>query len=269
VDRKEIERIFTSYHHHRYLTLDPLCCVRPFAAPHNRLSQGVADTEIAALIAAVLAYGRVERIIDSVEKVFSLMEYQPARFTTETSLREKRRVFSGFIHRFNTGGDIAVLLEAVKRCLDEYGSLESCFMMGYHCSHDSIKKGLTDFTQRLNCYAVECAGRFSDSFSFLLSSPGKGSACKRMNMLLRWLVRRNDSIDLGLWQGIDTKHLVIPLDTHTASVARKLSLTLKNTPSWAMAEEITENLKKIDPSDPVKYDFSLCRWGMISFRKES
>ena len=91
--------------------------------------------------------------------------------------------------------------------------------------------------------------------------PEKGSACKRMNLFLRWMVRKDD-LDFGLWKEIPTSKLVIPVDTHIARICKQLELTSSETVSWNMAEEITDNLKKFDPDDPVKYDFALCHIGM-------
>ena len=97
--------------------------------------------------------------------------------------------------------------------------------------------------------------------------PEAGSSCKRLNMYLRWMVRENDGIDFGIWNGASAAMLIIPVDTHVAAIARRLKMTRRNSADWRMAEEITGVLKKISPSDPVKYDFSLCRAGMVSFRE--
>jgi uncharacterized protein (TIGR02757 family) len=97
----------------------------------------------------------------------------------------------------------------------------------------------------------------------LLTSPAGGSACKRMNLYLRWMVRGGDGIDCGLWPGVPTSALVIPLDTHVARISRFLGLTRRRTQDWKMAEEITASLRRFDPADPVKYDFAICRLGIL------
>jgi uncharacterized protein (TIGR02757 family) len=96
---------------------------------------------------------------------------------------------------------------------------------------------------------------------FMFPLPEKGSACKRMNLFLRWMVRK-DELDFGLWSEIPTSKLIIPVDTHIARICTQLRLTKRNNVSWQMAEEITENLKKFDPNDPIKYDFAICHIGM-------
>ena len=104
------------------------------------------------------------------------------------------------------------------------------------------------------------------SFNYLFPDPEGGSACKRMNMYFRWMIRKNDGIDFGMWKHIPSSILVMPVDVHVARIARMFGLTLRKNPDWKMAEEITKTLKKLDPDDPVKYDFSLCRYGMDQFR---
>jgi uncharacterized protein (TIGR02757 family) len=103
--------------------------------------------------------------------------------------------------------------------------------------------------------------KLTDGIKFMFPLPEKGSSCKRMNLFLRWMVRK-DELDFGLWKGITTDKLIIPVDTHVARICTELGLTSRKNVSWKMAEEITDNLKEFDPVDPVKYDFAICHIGM-------
>jgi uncharacterized protein (TIGR02757 family) len=107
------------------------------------------------------------------------------------------------------------------------------------------------------------------ALDYLLPSPESGSACKRLNMYLRWMVRKNDGIDRGTWTGVPASMLIMPVDTHVARIAGSLGLTKRKSADWAMAEEITSRLRECDPDDPVRFDFSLCRTGMVDFRRKA
>ena len=98
---------------------------------------------------------------------------------------------------------------------------------------------------------------------FFLPSPEDGSTCKRLNLFLRWMVRPDDGVDMGLWHGVSPSQLVIPLDTHVSRISISMGLTGRRTVDWKMAREVTARLRAIEPRDPVKYDFALCRLGML------
>jgi uncharacterized protein (TIGR02757 family) len=225
---------------------------------------GKANRELAGLLASSLAYGRVETIRANIQELFAITGNDLCSFVDTVPYTEKRRMLFGFKHRFNDGADMALLCESLRNARAEYGSLEALFVSGIQLG--DMHGTLTAFTGSLRSYAQHSAGQIASSFAYLLPRPENGSACKRLNMFLRWMVRRNDGIDLGLWTEVDPCMLIMPVDTHVAAVARTLMLTARKTVDWRMAEEITAALKKINPSDPVKYDFSLCRAGMIDFR---
>jgi uncharacterized protein (TIGR02757 family) len=258
-DRKKIiEGIFEQYHRPCYLGLDPLEFVHRFVGRRNR--------EIGGLICSVLAYGRVEQIRKSIAAVLNITGLDLNRFCGEVSYPDKKKVFRGFVHRFNDGVDIAVLLECVRRVLSRYGSIEEFFADGIDESDKTIKRALDGFVSRITETACGITVTRRPSFSFFFPSPCNGSACKRLNMYLRWMVRKNDGIDLGIWKSVHAARLVMPVDTHVAGAARRLGLTQRKTADWVMAEEITDALRHIDPNDPVRFDFSLCRAGMVGFR---
>lgn len=198
--------------------------------------------------------------------MFEKLAWKAEEFTLDTSFHSKKNLLSGFKHRFNDHIDFALLFESMKMAINEFGSLENFFLQS---DGNDIKGALESFSSGLKQYGMKIHGSRRKSFEYLLPSPAAGSACKRLNMYLRWMVRNDDSIDLGIWKSVSPSKLIIPVDTHIASIARQLKLTSRNSADWLMAEEITDVLRQIDPADPVRFDFSLCRAGMVDFRKEA
>jgi uncharacterized protein (TIGR02757 family) len=253
-----LESLYARYHKPQYLGLDPEQYVREFDNP--------ADIEIAGLIASALSYGRVEIIRKSVRTVFGITGKNLLDFSLSTPLSRKRKMLSGFRHRFNDGADLALLFECARQAVLSFGSLEGLFLKGLASNNRNIKQPLDEFVRTMRAWAVKKEGARATSFRYFFPFPEDGSACKRLNMYLRWMVRPDDGIDLGIWKTIPPSMLVMPVDTHVAKLACTLDLTCRKSADWRMAEEITDELKKINPSDPVKYDFSLCRAGMEDFR---
>jgi len=256
--REKIEEIYAGYHDPKYLGLDPLICVRRFADRDSREAIG--------LLAASLAYGRVEIIVRNIDTVIGIMDNNPVNFIVNTPYEEKLKLLGGFKHRFNDGLDIADLLESVKITTLEYGSLEKCFGGCMARNGSRFKDALTSFTDIIRENGGRHTGKRA-SFEYLIPSPAKGSACKRMVLYLRWMIRKDDGIDLGVWKSVPASCLLMPVDTHVAKIARKYGLTQRKSADWKMAEEITAALREFDPEDPVRYDFSLCHEGMVDFRK--
>jgi uncharacterized protein (TIGR02757 family) len=256
-----LENQFLTYHRPEYLRMDPLVCLRRFHAPR--------DLEIAGLVASALAYGRVETIIKNVSQIFDRAGNRIADFATDTTLKEKVSTFKGFVHRFNDGSDIARLLHAVGGICKKYGSLESLFIRGLSTDDATIKTALSTFVLVLKTGVPKLSDSRQKAFDYLLPSPSSGSACKRLNMYLRWMVRENDGIDCGVWKSVPAALLIMPVDTHVARIAGSLELTHRNSVDWTMAEEVTARLRECDPRDPVRFDFSLCRTGMVDFRRKA
>jgi uncharacterized protein (TIGR02757 family) len=259
--KEYLEDQYRAYHRPEYLRMDPLVCLGAFDRPRDR--------ETGALVAAVLAYGRAEIIIRNVTEIFRLTGRSIAAFAAETTLKHKIRTFAGFKHRFTEGYDIAVLLHGVGKILARYGSLEALFAAGFEASDPTIKSALDRFTGAILDITHETAPLRDAGVGYLLSSPKNGSACKRLNMYLRWMVRKRDGIDLGIWETVPAATLIMPVDTHVARISRQLGLTRRNAVDWRMAEEITGALRSCDAADPIRYDFSLCRAGMVHFRRDA
>ncbi|MBD3392701.1 MAG: TIGR02757 family protein [Chitinivibrionales bacterium] len=257
--KKQLRTIYRRYHRPSFLALDPLVCVREYDKPR--------DQEVVGLMASVLAYGRVENILASVRHILRLTGGAPREYVAGTAFAAKKKDLAGFKHRFNDGLDIALLLESMKLELLEHETLRNAFTRHLNRADPTVREALAGFAGALRRRAAILLPRRRRSFEYLLPSPADGSACKRLNMFLRWMVRPADGIDLGAWTGVPVSKLVMPVDAHVARAARGLGLTRRNTVDWKMAEEITANLKKVEPDDPAKYDFSLCRYGMIAFRK--
>lgn len=242
-----------------YLSPDPVEFVHRFKNP--------CDQEIAALLASSLAYGKVERILTSIDIILSIMNYKPFEFVMSFNFSKDIKKFNGFKHRFNTGLDIACLIYIIQNAIITHGSLKSLFLSGYREDDKNIKMALVKFIQNLLDIDLSMilGSRQDHGIRYLLPSPLNGSACKRANLFLRWMIRRDDNIDFGIWKEVSPSKLIVPLDTHTARISRYIGLTDRKNVTWKMAEEITENLKLLDADDPAKYDFALCRLGILKY----
>ena len=242
-----------------HLENDPLSRCRRYHSPEDR--------EVAALIASAFAYGNVKIILKTLDGIFGEMGSSPRRYVERFDPQEGLRCFAGFKHRFNDNRDLCALLLAIRMILGVAGSIEAFFLQGHEPGARNTTRSLSAFSDAvlsLDFHQVFGARTIpKDSyFPFFFPSPASGSACKRLCMFLRWLVRPDDGIDLGLWSGVSPSQLVIPVDLHIRRIARSLGLTGRNQADWKMACEITDRLRELDPDDPVKYDFSLCHLGI-------
>ncbi|MBT0652704.1 TIGR02757 family protein [Geomobilimonas luticola] len=243
----------------RHLANDPLSFCHRYPDP--------ADREIVGFIAAAFAYGNVKIILKNLEAVFAPMGPSPRRFVETFEPAGELRSYAGFKHRFNDHRDLCALLLAARTMLEEADSIGDYFLGCYDATAEDITPSLIEFTAALLAMdytpVFGPAGIPADSyFPFFFPSPAAGSACKRLCMFLRWMVRPADGIDLGLWREVSPSKLVIPVDAHIQRIGRNLGLTFRRQADWRMAREITAALRKLDPADPVKYDFSLCHLGI-------
>jgi len=267
-----LEQIVKKYNRRDYLDTDPVSIVHKIKGEKSR--------ETAAFISSVFAFGNVKTIKATILKVLHPMgnnvydfikHYEKLQheslLNSKKSQRSKLYLFQGIGHRFIKGNDISCLVNTLHFVLKEYGSIENLFMQ-YFTKENNLRKSLEVFTKNIReIYCRNNSDFCERTLRFMLPSPEKGSACKRMNLFLRWMVRK-DEIDLGIWKGIKKNELIIPLDTHIARISKSLGFTKRKTLGWNMANEITENLKKFDPLDPLKYDFALTRIGMLKSRIE-
>jgi len=168
------------------------------------------------------------------------------------------------VHRWTGARDVVALVWLLRQMLEEAGTLEAFFARGFAPDAADVGPALEDFSRRARALDVRRVyGRMRSRAGvwYFFPRPSTGSACKRLNLYLRWMVRC-DAIDLGVWRFVPASALVVPLDTHVIRVGRCLGLTRYRSPGWRMAADITASLRRLNPADPVRYDFSLCRLGM-------
>jgi len=257
--KTQLDRLYRTFDRD-FLSSDPLEFVHKYQTPEDR--------EIVGLIASSLAYGKVAGIKKSVARVLDIIGPSPYRFTRRFDPRKGKDLFKGFVHRFNNGDDVACLLWFARQMIEEKGSIGGFFEKGYSKKDINIKNALSSFSEgalSLDSSAVYAKRELGPKAGvrFFFPNPKDGSPCKRLNLYLRWMVRRGDRLDFGQWKGVDPASLVIPLDTHIARISQNIGLTKRTSPDWKMAEEVTEALRKLDPKDPIKYDFAICRLGIL------
>jgi len=252
---KEIlEKLYAKYNRSEFIPPDPLQFLYKYSNP--------ADKEVVGFLSAALAYGRVEQIEKSLTDLFGRMGPSPYAFVRDFD-EAKREKLSTFKHRFTTGQDISDLLQVLQDVFEEKGCIENYFLLGYSEKYKNIIPALSKFCESLlMIHANRHNGQVSGGLKYLLADPSAGSACKRLNLFLRWMVRR-DEVDLGLWNSIDKAKLIVPVDVHMARLCRILGFHSRKTVSLSMAVQITEGFAKIEPADPAKYDFALSRIGIL------
>jgi uncharacterized protein (TIGR02757 family) len=246
-----LNRLYTTYNRFDRIGADPLQFVYHYASREDR--------EIAGFLSAVLAYGRVAHIQKSVANLLARLGSSPYGFVQQLAPSDQKGLTS-FAHRFNTGQDMYHMLLAIKRCLTECGSLEQAFLLAYDDEHANIVPALRCFRDKLMSY-IEPRHRQS-GVRYLLADPQKGSPCKRLNLFLRWMVRRDD-VDPGLWTRVDPAKLVVPMDVHMSRFCRLIGYNIKKQVYLDTAWQVTMRFAEICPEDPVKYDFALSRVGIV------
>lgn len=234
-----------------YLHTDPVEIPRRYSDP--------ADREVAALVVSSLAYGNVTQIRNSAETVLAPMGRHPARFVRRTSARSLQSIYKGFVHRWTRGPDLASLIKVIGRILRRNTNLETFFLIGDDGDGDLVQAA-SSFSRR----AISMEGpQPGKGFQWLLPNPNNGSAAKRLFLFLRWMVRPDDGVDMGVWTKVDKKRLVVPLDTHLFRIGWGLGMTDRRTPGIKAARDITRALVGVDPQDPVRFDFALARLGIL------
>ena len=242
---------------------DPLQLVLRYTEPY--------DQEVAALIAAAFAYGRADIVVRNAGTVLDSMGTSPHAYLLTFDESEALTRFEGFAHRFHKTADLVALLLRISQVLQKYGSLGGLFRVCYDDRDEDIGPSLARFVDRVigpsPCPLPASRGEGGrrpgeGSLHYLLTSPDDGSACKRMNLFLRWMVRRTPP-DLGIWDFVDPAKLVVPLDTHVHRIATFLGLTKRKSADWRTSRAVTDRLAVFDATDPVRYDFAICRLGIL------
>lgn len=244
--KKKLDALYNGYNKPDYVHPDPL----EFLYDYEKIE----DREIVGLIASSLAYGRVVQILKSVSLVLNKMGRSPLGYVKKASPKSLKKDFSVFTHRFASVEHMTALFLGMKQVIKDHGSLYEGFLSGFKSDEDTILHAITTFARNLTQVKGHSAGH-------LIPLPERGSACKRLNLFLRWMVRKDD-VDPGGWDNIPTSKLIIPLDVHMHRAGLQLGFTDRKQGNMRTALEITEGFKKIAPEDPVRYDFALTRLGI-------
>ncbi len=246
ITREFLDGLYRKYNRREYVHPDPLEFLYNYAE--------LKDREVVGLVASSLAYGRVAQILKSVTIVLKKMGRSPYAYLMKRPPREIEGDFRNFKHRFTTGGDKSSLLIGLKRIIEEYGSVYSCFTAGFSPKDETLMPALSKF--------VAAVAKGADVKALnVLPPPEKGSACKRLNLYLRWMIR-SDEVDPGGWAEIPKEKLIVPLDTHMFKIGKNFGWTKRAQANLKTAVELTNGFKRLNPADPVKYDFTLTRFGI-------
>lgn len=216
----------------------------PISIPHQFLRKE--DIEISGFLAAIIATGKREMIISNAKKIMKSMDNSPFDFVNNCSILELKKL-KNCGHRFINGDDLIFFVKSLKNIYNNYGGIEQIFN-----SNEEIFNGLKNF------YEIFFSIAHPENTKRKIANVANGSAAKRLNLFLRWMIRNDDrGVDFGLWKNISPSKLYIPLDVHSAKISRELNLLLRKQNDWKAVEELTKNLRQFDTNDPTKYDFAL------------
>ncbi|MFN4082799.1 MAG: TIGR02757 family protein [Bacteroidia bacterium] len=242
--KKFLDKHLKIYNHINFISNDPICI------PHRFIQKQ--DIEIAGFFAAILAWGLRKTIINKCTDLLNRMDNEPYLFVLNATDNDLKKLI-GFKHRTFNDNDLLYFINFLNEFYKTHTTLEDAFVLGLKPTDQTIEKGLNNF-RKLFFSLPHVPNRTKKH----IASPEQKSACKRLNMYLRWMVRKDNSgVDFGLWTKIKPQQLVCPLDVHSGTVARKLNLLTRKQNDWQAAVELTENLKKFSNTDPVKYDLVL------------
>ena len=255
--KRALDRLYRQYNRADAAT-DPVEIVRRYPDP--------ADREVVGFCAAALAFGRVAGVMRATEGLLDRLGPSPSSFLRRFDPGRDGPELAPLVHRWTRAPDLVALLWVLRRMLESAGSIERFFLEGDRADTPDVGGALESFTTRAR--SIDLGPAYGTvparpGVAYFFPRPSAGSACKRLNLFLRWMVRR-DQVDLGVWAAVSASRLIVPLDTHVIRVGQCLRLTGRRSPGWRMAVEITESLRALDPADPVKYDFSLCHLGMTN-----
>jgi uncharacterized protein (TIGR02757 family) len=254
--KPHLDRLYESFNHAESAA-DPIQIVRRYSK--------LEDREIVGFIASGLAFGRVASVLASVEAVCRVLGPAPAAFVRRFDPARDSDDLKRIVHRWTRGRDLVALVWILRRLIEEHGSLERSFAAGLVPSAPDVSDAIEAWSARARAIDLRPAyGRLprSPGVYYFFARPSTGSACKRINLFLRWMTRQ-DGVDPGGWTSVPPRQLVVPLDTHTIRMGCCLRLTERASPGWKMATDITRSLRELDADDPVRYDFSLCHLSMM------
>jgi uncharacterized protein (TIGR02757 family) len=243
-----LEEKYLRYNNPSFIEYDPI------SIPHS--FTGLRDREVSGFLTAAIAWGRRDLILRSSRMLLERMDNEPFEFIISAGEEELDRL-SGFVHRTFNGSDCTYFIRGLRHIYSQFSSMEDVMLEGM-AETGSLRDGLSHL--RSVFFSLPHASRNEKHFADITG----GAAGKRLNMFLRWMVRKdNNGVDFGIWKKIDQASLYIPLDLHSGNTARHLGLLTRNMNDWKAVEELTEVLRSFDPSDPVKYDFALFGLGVF------
>lgn len=241
--KKFIESCCQKYEHPHFILQDPISIPHAFSHPQ--------DQEIIGLFAALLAWGQRKTILQKMMELCQRMDFKPHHFVTSFTLKDKEKL-KGFKHRTFNEEDAFWLILNLQVALETYDTLENYFSSFLSPQDLTVEKAIQGFSSSLPHFYEETPARLQKH----LARPSTKSACKRLNMYLRWMVRQNSPVDLGIWTQISPAQLILPLDVHSGRIARKLGYLKREKDDWQAALELTEVCRAMNPLDPARYDFA-------------
>ena len=261
-----LDTLADRYNNPSFIACDPVSIPHGFTGKH--------DIEVSAFLTATIAWGRRDLILRSASRLMSLMGNEPYRFIAAASDKEIESL-SGFVHRTFNGYDAVTFVRCLRQIYSRYGSMEEVICESLERGGKiGLERGGTMGLERGGTIGLERGGTMGEAITHLhkvffsaphevrterhLSDVSKGSAGKKINMFLRWMVRKDEhGVDFGIWKNVDPSLLCIPLDLHAGNTARRLGLLNRRQNDWKAVEELTTLLREFDPADPAKYDFAL------------
>lgn len=253
------------YNNEDFIELDPV------SIPH--LFTKKEDIEISGLLASIIAWGNRKMIVRNANRMMDLMGNEPYNFVMNADKKEMEAL-EGFCHRTFNHTDLQFFIFALRNIYANHGGLEKVFtnpitdreVAGEYCENNNLNAPHISVAKRsiINFRETLLETEHLDRVTRHVSNPTANSACKRINMYLKWMVRNDEKgVDFGIWNGFGTENLICPLDVHTGRIGRKLGLITRNQDDWKSAEELTSHLRLLDPKDPVKYDYALFGLGIF------
>jgi len=253
---RRILQLYREFNFQSSVLNDPIHCFNGLKKPE--------EIELAAFISSTLAFGKIELFKPVIQKILEMGKGDLKQFVIQFNPLKDRKMFENLYYRIWTESDLLCLILALQNILIKYGSLENLFLKYNHTEDKDLERAMIVFSEEFIHFNPSKAygiNQFSRSFKVFVPSPRTGSACKRLCLFLRWMIRKDD-IDRGIWNQLSPANLTVPLDTHIFKMAQYLKLTRLKTPGWKMAKEITQSLKELDPDDPLKFDFPLCHFSI-------
>ena len=250
ITRNKLDNLVLKYETKAFIQEDPIQFPHRFINPK--------DIEIAGFIASIFAYGNRKVFIKKLDELFTIMQNEPLNFVENFESKS----IQGFYYRFSKDFEIAEIFNILKILYTKDGSLQELFQYGYSQKNDKEHSILTTFKIVIDYFYSNVKNKnVSLGFYHLIPNPHKGGAMKRLNMFLRWMVRK-PPVDLGIWEFIPTEELLIPLDVHVARISREMGLLNRTSNDFKAVIELSQNLKQFDAKDPIKYDFAMFGYGV-------